>query len=60
MFGERVEEPVDHPIIRPSINALKRTYELAIENPDLATAHSNLINGPVIAFSISLGRRRTW
>jgi 4-hydroxybutyryl-CoA dehydratase/vinylacetyl-CoA-Delta-isomerase len=27
LFGERVEEPVDHPIIRPSINAVARTYD---------------------------------
>jgi 4-hydroxybutyryl-CoA dehydratase / vinylacetyl-CoA-Delta-isomerase len=40
LFGERVEEPVDHPIIRPSINAVARTYDLAIENPELASAVS--------------------
>ncbi len=41
-MGERVTEPVDHPVIRPSINALARTYDLAVENPELATAWSNL------------------
>lgn len=50
LFGERVEEPVDHPIIRPSINALKRSYELATEDPELATAHSELISAPVNRF----------
>lgn len=50
LFGERVEEPVDHPIIRPSINALKRTYDLATEDPALATAHSELISAPVNRF----------
>lgn len=40
LFGELVEEPVDHPIIRPSINAVARTYDLAMENPELATALS--------------------
>ena len=25
LFGELIAEPVDHPIIRPSINALKMT-----------------------------------
>jgi 4-hydroxybutyryl-CoA dehydratase/vinylacetyl-CoA-Delta-isomerase len=30
LFGERVEEPVDHPIIRPSINAVARTYDFAV------------------------------
>ncbi|MDP6435957.1 MAG: 4-hydroxyphenylacetate 3-hydroxylase N-terminal domain-containing protein [Gammaproteobacteria bacterium] len=40
LFGERVEEPADHPIIRPSINAVAKTYDLAISNPDLASAVS--------------------
>lgn len=40
LFGERVDEPVDHPVIRPSINAVAATYELAERNPELATAHS--------------------
>jgi 4-hydroxybutyryl-CoA dehydratase/vinylacetyl-CoA-Delta-isomerase len=40
LFGELVEEPVDHPLIRPSINALAMTYELAREQPELATALS--------------------
>jgi 4-hydroxybutyryl-CoA dehydratase/vinylacetyl-CoA-Delta-isomerase len=50
LFGELIEEPVDHPVIRPSANSLKRTYELAIEEPELATAHSELINAPVNRF----------
>ena len=40
LFGERVEEPVDHPVIRPSINAVAKTYDLAQSNPELATAIS--------------------
>ncbi|MCB9452288.1 MAG: 4-hydroxybutyryl-CoA dehydratase [Anaerolineaceae bacterium] len=40
LFGELVEEPVDHPMIRPSINALAATYDLAAQNPELATALS--------------------
>ena len=40
LFGELVTEPVDHPIIRPSINAVAKTYDLAVANPDLATALS--------------------
>ncbi len=43
LFGELVEEPVDHPLIRPSINAIAETYELARRNPDLATAVSPMI-----------------
>jgi 4-hydroxybutyryl-CoA dehydratase/vinylacetyl-CoA-Delta-isomerase len=50
LFGERVAEPTDHPIIRPSINALARTYDLAVEDPELATAHSELIGAPVNRF----------
>ena len=50
MFGERVAEPVDDPIIRPSINALKMTYDLATSDPELATAHSLLIDAPVNRF----------
>lgn len=50
LFGERIADPVDHPIIRPSINALKATYDLAIEDPELATAHSPLINARVNRF----------
>ena len=37
LFGELVAEPVDHPMIRPSINAMARTYDLALQHPDLAT-----------------------
>jgi 4-hydroxybutyryl-CoA dehydratase/vinylacetyl-CoA-Delta-isomerase len=40
LMGERVDEPVDHPMIRPSVNAMAKTYELALENPELATATS--------------------
>ena len=41
-MGERIREPVDHPVIRPSINAVARTFDLAIEHPELATAWSSL------------------
>jgi 4-hydroxybutyryl-CoA dehydratase/vinylacetyl-CoA-Delta-isomerase len=50
LFGERLTEPVDHPIVRPSINALARTYDLAVEDPELATAYSDLIDAPVNRF----------
>ncbi len=40
LFGELVEEPVDHPMIRPSINALAKTYDLANEAPELASVIS--------------------
>lgn len=38
--GEAVAEPVDHPIIRPSINAVAATYDLAISNPELGSVVS--------------------
>lgn len=50
LFGERVAEPVDHPMIWPSINALKATYDLAEQDPELATAHSPYLNKPVNRF----------
>ena len=40
--GERVQDPVDHPVIRPSINAMALTYELGQSEPDLAMAHSSI------------------
>ncbi|MCI7413333.1 MAG: 4-hydroxybutyryl-CoA dehydratase, partial [Clostridiales bacterium] len=44
MFGEQVENWVDHPIIRPSINSVAMTYDLAQdpEYADLMTAKSSL------------------
>ena len=42
LLGERIQEPVDHPIIRPSINAMAESYTLADEDPDLATVWSSI------------------
>jgi 4-hydroxybutyryl-CoA dehydratase/vinylacetyl-CoA-Delta-isomerase len=42
LFGERVKEPVDHPMIRPSINAVAATYDLAVKEPELASAQSSI------------------
>jgi 4-hydroxybutyryl-CoA dehydratase/vinylacetyl-CoA-Delta-isomerase len=50
LMGEAVEEPVDHPIIRPSINAVAKTYDLANEDPELASAVSPLTGGRVNRF----------
>jgi 4-hydroxybutyryl-CoA dehydratase/vinylacetyl-CoA-Delta-isomerase len=50
LFGERVAEPVDHPVIRPSINAVAETYELALRNPALATATSPFTQARVNRF----------
>lgn len=48
--GQLVDEPVDHPIIRPSINAVADTYQLAEEEPELATASSKLTGQRVNRF----------
>ncbi len=42
LFGELVKEPVDHPLIRPSINAVAETYDLAVREQDLATVESSI------------------
>lgn len=38
LFGELVPEPVDHPIVWPSVNAVAETYRLAQQEPELAGA----------------------
>jgi 4-hydroxybutyryl-CoA dehydratase/vinylacetyl-CoA-Delta-isomerase len=43
LFGQLVQEPVDHPMIRPSINAVAETYDLANEETEIASAQSSLI-----------------
>ena len=40
LFGALIEETVDHPMIRPSINAVAETYDLAEREPELASAVS--------------------
>lgn len=52
LMGEKVENPVDHPIIRPSMNSVKMTYALA-HNPeyaDLMTAKSHLTGKTINRF----------
>lgn len=50
LFGEKVVEPVDHPIIRPSISAVAATYDLAQSHPELATVISPFTGEPVSRF----------
>ncbi len=57
LFGESVEEPLDHPVIRPSINAVAETYELARRNPELATAISPFTGERVNRFLHIAGSR---
>lgn len=53
MFGEKVDNWVDHPMIRPSINSVAVTYDLAQrpEYADLMTAKSNLTGETVNRFT---------
>ncbi|MAQ14926.1 MAG: 4-hydroxybutyryl-CoA dehydratase [Sandaracinus sp.] len=48
--GEWIDEPVDHPVIRPSIAAVAMTYDLAREHPELATAESSIAGRRVNRF----------
>ena len=57
LFGELVEEPVEHPMIRPSINAVAETYDLAQSEPELASATSHLTGEKVNRFlNIAMNR----
>lgn len=51
-MGELIENPVDHPMIRPSMNSVAMTYELAEkeEYRDVMTAVSNLTGERVNRF----------
>src|SRR6478736_9746388 len=49
-MGERVPEPADHPVIRPSINAMAETYRVASERPELGTVRSDIANLPINRF----------
>ena len=40
LFGKKISEPVDHDMIRPSINAIAKTYDLAVSDPELASVIS--------------------
>lgn len=53
MFGEKIENFVDHPIIKPSINSVAKTYEVA-ENPEyknIATETSHLTGEKINRFT---------
>ncbi|MFP4227069.1 MAG: 4-hydroxyphenylacetate 3-hydroxylase N-terminal domain-containing protein, partial [Desulfobacterales bacterium] len=53
MFGKRVENAVDHPMIRPSMAAVAKTYELAHrpEHEDIMTATSHLSGQKINRFT---------
>src|SRR4029079_18681226 len=49
-MGERVPEPADHPVIRPSINAMAETFRLASERPELGTVPSEIARQAINRF----------
>src|SRR5690348_13786078 len=49
-MGERVVEPVDHPVIFPSINAMAETYRLASERPELGGVKNAIAGVPTNRF----------
>lgn len=53
MFGERIESPVDHPILSPSANSVKATYDLAQmpEYEDLMLTTSHLTGKKINRFT---------
>ena len=53
MFGEKVDNWVDHPIIRPSINCVAMTYALAQqpEYADIMTAKSSITGKTINRFT---------
>ncbi|MBC8177573.1 MAG: 4-hydroxyphenylacetate 3-hydroxylase family protein [Desulfobacteraceae bacterium] len=53
MFGERVEDVVGNPIIRPSMNAVAKTYELAHrpEYEDIMTVTSHISGKKINRFT---------
>ena len=53
LFGEKVDDYVNHPLIRPSINCIATTYELAAqpEYEDLMLATSHLTGKRINRFS---------
>ncbi|NPV91146.1 MAG: 4-hydroxybutyryl-CoA dehydratase [Firmicutes bacterium] len=52
VMGQLVDDPVDHPLIRPSINSIAMTYELALEpeHEDLMTCTSSITGEKINRF----------
>jgi 4-hydroxybutyryl-CoA dehydratase/vinylacetyl-CoA-Delta-isomerase len=51
--GQRVTDPIEHPLIAPSVRTVAETYRLAgePEHRELFTAHSRFIDAPVNRFT---------
>jgi len=50
LMGEKVEDFTTHPIVMPSINAMAATYQLAEDEPELATVISTLTGERISRF----------
>ena len=53
IFGEKVESPVDHPILIPSMNAVAMTYDLAVDPlyEELMTVKSHITGEKINLFN---------
>ena len=51
MFGKKIESVFDNPILRPSLNSVKATYDLAQKYPNLMTATSSITGEKVNRFT---------
>lgn len=53
LFGEEIKNPVDHPVIKPSINSVSVTYDMAhdVRYKNLATATSHLTGDKINRFT---------
>ena len=62
LMGELVKNPVDHPIIRPSMNSVKMTYALAQDpqHEDLMTAKSHLTGKKLTGFVTCTKAQTIW
>ncbi|MDR2745121.1 MAG: 4-hydroxybutyryl-CoA dehydratase, partial [Desulfovibrio sp.] len=52
MFGVKIESAADNPILRPSLNSVKATYDLAAcpEHEDLMTVTSSITGKKINRF----------
>lgn len=53
MFGQKIKDLIDHPIVKPSINSIAMTYDLAHDKKyeNLATATSHLTGDRISRFT---------
>ena len=59
LMGQKIENPIDHPIIRASINSIALTYDLAhvSDYSDIMTAKSILTGNTINRFCLLHWRR---